>query len=71
MLYVILKHLIWRLRIYNLFREIVKFCDLKGAFMNFVESIIAYIFAIHRYSAKQAIYSDFPDQLLQNDIQHV
>ena len=71
MLYIILKHVIWRLQIYNLFREIFKFRDFKKAFMNFTKSIIVHIFAIFQYFAKQTIYSDSPDHVLQNDIQHV
>ena len=59
MLYIILKHVAWRLRIHNLFREIFKFSDFKKAFMKFAKSIIAHIFAIFEYFAKQAIYSDF------------
>ena len=34
---IILKHAIWRLRIYNLFREIFKFRDCKKAFFEFRE----------------------------------
>ena len=65
MLYFILKHVFWRLQIYNLFR------DFKNALMNLVKSIIAHIFAIFEYFAKQTIYSDSPDHVLQNDIQYV
>ena len=39
--------------------------------MNFAKSIIAHIFGIFKYFAKQTIYSDSPDHVLQNDIQHV
>ena len=70
MLYIILKHVFWRLRIYNLFREIFKFRDFKKAFMNLAKSIIAHIFAIFEYFEKQTIYSDSPDHVLQNDIQY-
>ena len=56
---------------YTLFRGIFKFRDFNRAFLNFVKSIIAHIFAIFNYFAKQAIYSDTPDHVLQNDIQHV
>ena len=71
MLYIILQHVIWRLRIYNLFREIVKFRDFKKVLLNFAKSTIAHIFAIIEYFAKQTIYSDSPDRVLQNDIQYV
>ena len=39
--------------------------------MNFAKSIIANIFAIFKYFAKQSVYSDSPDHVLQNDTQHV
>ena len=39
--------------------------------MNFAKSIIADIFAIFRNLAKQSIYLDSPDHVLQNDVQHV
>ena len=71
MLCIILKHMFWRLRIYNLFLEIFKFYDFKKAFMNLAKSIIAHIFEIFEYSTKQTIYSDSPDHALQNDIQYV
>ena len=71
MLYIILKHVIWRLRVYNLFREIFKFHGFKKAFVNFAKFIIAHIFAIFKYFAKQTIYSDSPDRVLQHDIQYV
>ena len=67
MLHIILKHVIWKLRIYNLFREIFKFRDFKKAFMNFAKSIIVHIFAIFEYFAKRTIYSDFPNHVLHND----
>ena len=71
MLYLILKHVIWKLRIYNMFREIFKFRDFKRPFLNFAKSIIAHIFAIFKHFAKQTIHSDSSDHVLQNDIQHV
>ena len=54
-----------------LFREMFKFRDFKRAFQNFAKSIIAHIFATFKYFAKQTIYSDSPDSVLQNNIQHV
>ena len=71
MLYIISKHVIWRFRICSLFREIFKFSDFKKALMNFAKSIIAHIFAMFGYFAKQTIYSDSPDDVLQNGIQYV
>ena len=50
---------------------ILKFRDLNGAFLNFTKSIPAHTFAIFKYFAKQTIYSDSPDHMLKNDIQHV
>ena len=58
MVYILLKYVVWRLRIYNLFSEIFK-------------SIIAHIFAIFKYITKQTVCSDSPDHVLQNDIQYV
>ena len=71
MLYMILKHVIWRLRIYTLFLEIFKFRDFKEGLLNFAKYIVAHIFATFKYFAKQTIYSDSPDHVLQNKIQHV
>ena len=39
--------------------------------MNFAKSFIVHIFAIFKYFAKHTIYSDSPDNMLQNDIQNV
>ena len=66
-LYIILKHVVWRFRIYNYFREIFKFRD----FMNtkkFREICFAHIFAKFEYFAKVIIYSKSPDHVLYNDI---
>ena len=52
-LYIILKYVIWRFQIYNLFREICK-CFRKTAKFEFF--------------AKQIIYLESPDHVLQNDI---
>ena len=57
--------------IYNFLREIFKFLDFKKAFMNFAKSIIAHIFVIFNYFTKRTIYSDSPDHVLQNDMQHI
>ena len=38
--------------------------------MNFAKSIIARIFAIFEYFEKQTIYSDSPDHVIQNYMQH-
>ena len=60
--YIILKQVIWRFQIYNLFREKFKFLGFTKAFTIFAKYIIAFIFA------KQIIYLESPDHLLQNDI---
>ena len=68
MLYIILKRVIWRFQIYNLFREKFKFRGFTKAFTNFAKYIIAFIFAKFKYFAKQIIYLESPDHVLQNDI---
>ena len=68
-LYIILKRVIWRFQIYNLFREKFKFRGFTKAFTNFAKYIIAFIFAKFKYFAKQIIYLESPDHVLQNDIE--
>ena len=69
-LYIIVKRVIWRFQIYNLFREKFKFRGFffTKAFTNFANYIIAFIFAKFKYFAKQIIYLKSPDHVLQNDI---
>ena len=62
MLYIISKHVVWRFRIYNYFREIFKFRDFMNTLRNFANSVFAHIFA------KVIIYSKSPDHVLQSDI---
>ena len=67
-LYIILKHVIWRFQIYNLFREIFKFREDKS---NNVFLEIRKCFrktAKFEFFAKQIIYLESPDHPLQNDI---
>ena len=66
--YIILKRVIWRFQIYNLFREIFKFREDKGN--NVFREIRKYFrkTAKFEFFAKQIIYSEAPDHLLQNDI---
>ena len=64
MLYINLKHVVWRFRIYNYFREIFKFRDFMNTLRNFAKSISAHIFAKFEYSAKVIIYSKSPDHVL-------
>ena len=39
-MYIILKHVVWRLRIYNYFREIFKFRDFMNTLRNFAKSVL-------------------------------
>ena len=67
-LYIILKHVIWRFQIYNLFREIFKFREDKS---NNVFRDICKCFrktAKFGFFAKQIIYLESPDHVLQNDV---
>ena len=66
-LYIILKRVIWRFQIYNLFCEKFKFRGFTKAFTNFAKYIIAFIFSKFKYFAKQIIYLESPDHVLQND----
>ena len=68
MSYIILKRVIWRFQIYNLFREIFKFREDKS---NNVFREILKCFrktAKFEFFAKQIIYLESPDHPLQNDI---
>ena len=49
-LYIILKHAVWRFRIYNYFREISKFRDFMNTLTNFVKYVFAHIFAKFEYT---------------------
>ena len=64
MLYIILKHVVWRFRIYNYFREIFQFRDFMNTLRNFAKSVFAYIFVKFEYLAKVIIYSKSPDHVL-------
>ena len=73
-LYIILKHVIWRFQIYNLFREILKFREDKSNnvfreiyFVNFIRKCFRKT-AKFEFVAKQIIYLESPDHPLQNDI---
>ena len=66
--HIILKRVIWRFQIYNLFREILKFCEDKS---NNVFREILKCFrktAKFEFFAKQIMYLESPDYPLQNDI---
>ena len=49
-LYIILKHVVWRFRIYNYFCEIFKFSDFMNNLRNFAKSVFAHIFEKFEYS---------------------
>ena len=44
-LYIILKHVLWRFRMYIYFREIFKFRNFMNTLRNFAKSVFAHIFA--------------------------
>ena len=58
--------------VFNLIDEEVVSYRVKShitkAFTNFAKYIIAFIFAKFKYFAKQIIYLESPDHVLQNDI---
>ena len=63
-LYIILKHMVWRFRIYNYFRDIFKFREnmSKNKFREI--SLSVYKIAKFEYFAKVIIYSKSPDHVL-------
>ena len=63
-LYIALKHIIWRFRIYYYFREAVKFRDFMNTLRNFAKSVFACIFAKFTYIAKRFILTESPDHVL-------
>ena len=63
-LYIALKHVIWRFRICNYFREIFRFRDFMNTLRNFAKSNFAHIFAKLKYFAKQFILAESPDDVL-------
>ena len=66
--YIILKRVIWRFQIYNLFHEIFKFCEDKSS--NIFREILKCFrkTAKFEFFAKQIIYLESTDHPLQNDI---
>ena len=63
--YIILKQVIWKFQIYNLFRDIFKFREDKS------NNVFREILKCFRKTAKQIIYLASPDHPLQSDIQGV
>ena len=66
--HIILKHVIWRFQIYNLFREIFKFPEDKSN--NVFREILKCFRKTTKFEffAKQIIYLASPDYPLKNDI---
>ena len=62
-LYIISKHVVWRFRIYNYFREIFKFCENMSK--NRFREISLSVHKIAKFSnfAKVIIYSKSPDHV--------
>ena len=63
-LYIALKHVIWRFSICNYFCEIFKFRDFMNTLRNFAKFDFACIFARFKYLAKKCILTESPDQVL-------
>ena len=63
-LYMALKHIIWRFRICNYFRDMFKFRDFMNTLRNFPKSVFACIFAKFKYLAKQFILTESSDHVL-------
>ena len=60
-LYIILKHVVWRFRIYNYFREISKFRDFMNTLRNFAKSVFAQISHFGEYRGDDDCYSIYFD----------
>ena len=67
-LYIALKHVIWRFRICNYFCEIFKFPRFSEHFKKFRKICFAHISAKFKYFGKQYIFTECPDHVLENDI---
>ena len=63
-IYMALKHVIWRFRICNYFREMFKFRDFMNSLRNFTKSVFARIFAKFKYLVKHFILTESPDHIL-------
>ena len=63
-LYIALKHMIWRFRICNYFCEISKFRDFMNTLRNFAKSVFVHISWKFKYFAKQFILTESPDHVL-------
>ena len=63
-LYIILKHVVWRFRIYNYFREIFKFRENMGKDRFREIPLNVHKITKFEYFAKINIYSKSPDHML-------
>ena len=63
-LYIALKHVIWRFCICNYFREMFKFRDFMNTLRNFAKFVFARIFAKFKYLTKKFILTESPDHVL-------
>ena len=68
MLYITLKHVVWRFRIYNYFHKKFKFRDFMNTLRTFAKSVFAQIFAKFEYFVKVIIYLKSPDQMFVNRV---
>ena len=63
-IYIALKHVIWRFRICNYFCEIAKFRNFMNTLKSFAKSVDAHIFAKFKYFTKQFIFTESLDHVL-------
>ena len=63
-LYIVLKHLIWRFGICNYFCEISNFRNFMNTLRNFAKSDFAHVSAKFKYFAKQFIVTESIDHVL-------
>ena len=63
-LYIDLKHVIWRFRICNYFGKISKVRDFKNTLRNFANSVFAHISEKFKYFVKHIIVKESPDHVV-------
>ena len=64
-LYIALKHVIWRFQVCNYFCKISNlFCDFMNTLRNLAKSVFAHTSAKFKYFAKQFILTESPDRVL-------
>ena len=57
-LYIILKHVVWRFRICTYFREMFKFRDFMNTLRNFAKSVFAHIFEKFEYGYENGLNNE-------------